>query len=497
VTGPRNTVVVLTDGEPTLAHYMDQLRESGVRVLATARPYEAALFVARNDVLCLIARQPMLPDRTGEFLRRVRDANPAAFVVVTVPESSACDPQPALADLQLAEPFRYSSLTEALSYAAARQRSGAAPQPRSLPAGVVPAPGTAFGLRAPRLLACARRLSELERDRDQLLTVGLEMFLEMADAERGSLLLATPEQQLEVVRRSGFDNEDDATLAVAEQFAPEVARDSCPRIILSVPRKEEQRPADRTSCLVLPLLDQKTLVGVVALSDRRGGESFSEADLETTTLLARQFVSNLANASQINELHQMAVVDPLTKLFNRRYFERQFPVELERARRYSRQLTLAIIDIDKFKLFNDLNGYATGDVVIREVGSLLRSSFREVDIVTRWGGDEFAVILPETGKPRTLEAGSATTRNYVERVRVAIESRDFKSSIPVITSPITISAGVSTFPVDSSDAEALFQLANQALLKAKKSGHNRVCVAEPDVKAAKPAKAPEKANETS
>src|SRR5204863_1044342 len=112
-------------------HYMDQLRESGIRVLATARPYEAALFVARNDVLCLLARQPLLPDRTGEFLRRVRDANPAAFVVVTVPEAVASEPPSALVDLQLSEPFRYSSLTEALNYAAARQRTGTAP-PRTV-----------------------------------------------------------------------------------------------------------------------------------------------------------------------------------------------------------------------------------------------------------------------------------------------------------------------------------------------------------------------------
>jgi diguanylate cyclase (GGDEF)-like protein len=472
----RSTLVVLTDGEPTLAHYMDQLRESGVRVLATARPYEAAIFVARQDVLCLVARQNLLPDRTGEFVRRVRDTS-ACFVVVTVPEGSPAEPPSPLVDLQLSEPFRYSSLTEAINYAVARRRTRA-PAPRPVPSGADLAVETPVGLRGPRLLSCARRLSELERDREQLLTVALEMFLEMADAERGSLLLATPDQELEVARRSGFEVDDDSELAVAERFAPEVARDRCPRIVLSVPRKEDQRPADTTSCLVLPLVDQRALIGVVALSDRRGSEAFSESDLETATLLARQFVANLANTTQIAELQQMAVIDPLTGLFNRRYFERQFPIELERARRYSRQLTLAIMDIDKFKLFNDLNGYVTGDLVIREVASVLRASFREVDVVTRWGGDEFAVILPETGKPRAAE-GSSPPRNFVERVRLAVEGRDFKKVIPQLAGGITISGGVATFPSDGPDAQALFQLANEALMRAKRAGHNRVCLAEP------------------
>src|SRR5262249_9013842 len=122
---------------------------------------------------------------------------------------------------------------------------------------------------------------------------------------------------------------------------------------------------------------------------------------------------------------------------------------------------------------------------LREVANVLRASFREVDIVTRWGGDEFAVILPETAKPRLAEAGGASPKNYVERVRVAVEGRDFTKTIPALTGTITISAGVATFPVDSSDAEQLFQLANQALLRAKRAGHNQVGLAEASEKAPK------------
>lgn len=475
-------VVVLTDGEANLAHYMDLLRSRGYRVLATTRSYEAVLFVARNQVTAVILRSNLLPEPHDDFLRQLRDFSPSPFVVVTAPPAEIPDGGSPLVDLWLAEPYRYSALLEALGYGAERCRDRGMPvaAPRSGETEASPGLTAARMLAAaPRLIACGRRLSELERDRDQLLTTGLEMFLELADAERGSIMLRSQRgDALEIARRSGFPQDVGKLepVTLGESLAGEVALTGRPLLVEDADPPTRDDYAGR-SFMIVPLLDRKTVLGVVNLTDRHGGETFSQDDLEVVSLLADQLAVNLMNADKWEDLHRMAVVDPLTGLFNRRFFDRQIAVELERARRYDRQVTLALIDIDNFKIFNDLNGYATGDKVIKLVAEAIRKNFREVDVVTRWGGDEFAVLLPETGKPVPSRPGDAPSVNYVERVRRSVEETDFRNDLPNLTGRVTISAGVATFPVDADSQKSLFTVANQALIRAKRAGNNRVCVA--------------------
>ncbi|NRA97911.1 MAG: GGDEF domain-containing protein [Planctomycetes bacterium] len=478
-------VVVLTDGEANLAHFMNLLRDRGYRVLATARSYEAVLFVARNQVTAVLLRSTLLPDPPEDFLRQLRDFSPSPFITVSAPGPDIPNVSSPLVDLWLSEPYRFSALVEALDYGTerCRERGMAIPLPRG------PERPSQEGLTdprllaaAPRLIACSRLLSELERDRDQLLTTGLEMFLELADAERGSIMLKSPQgDSLELERRSGFPDDvgrlEPTTLG--ESLAGEVALTGRPLLVEDV--DPPTRPDyEGRSFMIVPLMDRRTVLGVVNLTDRRGGEVFTQDDVEVVSLLASQMAVNLINADKWEDLHRMAVVDPLTGLFNRRFFDRQISIELERAKRYDRQLTLALLDIDNFKVINDLNGYATGDAVIRSVAEIIQKNFREVDVVTRWGGDEFAVLLPETGKPIPTRPGDAPSVNYIERVRCAVDQADFRNEIPNLTGRITVSAGAATYPVDAPDQGVLFSIANQALIRAKRAGNNRVCVAGDD-----------------
>ena len=175
---------------------------------------------------------------------------------------------------------------------------------------------------------------------------------------------------------------------------------------------------------------------------------------------------SLALVSRSQRLLQLATSDPLTRLFNRGYIDERFAVELSRARRYRKQLTLAVIDVDRFKMLNDNHGHASGDVVLRKIGAMLRESFRHSDTVGRYGGEEFVVILPEM----EMEAGRQKLESLRQRIahtRMAIPHRGEQVQI-------TISVGLATFPSDGEDAARLFSLADKRMFRAKRQGRNQV-----------------------
>jgi len=175
---------------------------------------------------------------------------------------------------------------------------------------------------------------------------------------------------------------------------------------------------------------------------------------------------SLALVARSQKLLRMATSDPLTGLFNRGYVDERFAVELSRALRHRQQLTLALIDVDRFKSLNDTHGHSAGDLVLRELGAILRHSFRQSDTVGRYGGEEFVVILPEMN----IEDAERKLESLRERIaRTPIElNADGK------TVALTISAGLAGLPADGTDAAEIFALADQRLFQAKREGRNRV-----------------------
>jgi two-component system cell cycle response regulator len=175
---------------------------------------------------------------------------------------------------------------------------------------------------------------------------------------------------------------------------------------------------------------------------------------------------SLSLVSRSQRLLQLATSDPLTGLFNRGYVDDRLAIELGRARRYGKLLSIAVIDADRFKSLNDMHGHSVGDLVLRKIGTTLRESCRQSDTVGRYGGEEFVVILPETDI-ETAQRKLESLRELVARTPIELTSRGENVQV-------TISTGLASFPQDGQDAAQLFALADERMFQAKREGRNRV-----------------------
>ena len=173
---------------------------------------------------------------------------------------------------------------------------------------------------------------------------------------------------------------------------------------------------------------------------------------------------------------EQSVRDHLTGLFNRRYLEETLERELRRAQRDGSEVGVIMLDIDRFKELNDAYGHACGDVVLREVGALLRAGLRYADIACRYGGDELTLILPGAGREAVVARAEALRRD-VSGLRLSCGA----DPLP----PVTVSAGVGVFPHDGGSGSDVLAAGDKALYRAKRAGRDRVCVA-----SAEPAEGP-------
>jgi diguanylate cyclase (GGDEF)-like protein len=170
-------------------------------------------------------------------------------------------------------------------------------------------------------------------------------------------------------------------------------------------------------------------------------------------------------------LRQIAANDGLTGVYNRRSFDTIIAKEFERAKRYERELSLLIIDIDHFKLVNDTFGHVAGDNVLKELAGRLSSRLRSNDHLARYGGEEFVIILPE--------APIEMAYLFADRIRKSVGERQYQVGGD-LTTEVTISIGVSSFPAQSAKLEDLIHHADSALYEAKETGRNRVCAFNPE-----------------
>jgi diguanylate cyclase (GGDEF)-like protein/PAS domain S-box-containing protein len=185
------------------------------------------------------------------------------------------------------------------------------------------------------------------------------------------------------------------------------------------------------------------------------------------TEVAERISLALANLRLREILHHQSIRDPLTSLFNRRFMEETLEREMHRAARKGRSVALVMLDLDHFKQFNDTFGHQAGDLLLREVATVLQARVRKGDVACRYGGEEFALIISE--------ADANGARACVDQIRDEIRQMDIHQRGRAL-GPITLSAGIAVFPEDARTPEELVRAADQALYRAKSEGRNRIAV---------------------
>jgi diguanylate cyclase (GGDEF)-like protein len=331
-----------------------------------------------------------------------------------------------------------------------------------------------------RMVSMISALSLVENRRELYQQI-LEMSSELLSATSGSLmLLHETDGTLKIEAAKGMTSSLAKTMSVAygEGIAGQVVKSGFPMLVNDIERDSrvafKNRPRFKTKSFIsLPLEAGDRLIGVLNLADKDNGSNFTEADLnlvQTFTGHAVLMIDRAASLEKAGQFEQLAITDPLTGLYNRRFLEDRLHEEFSRGERQQQNFCIILADLDSFKIYNDICGHLAGDNALRKTAEILRRSAREMDIVTRYGGEEFCLILPGTSKKESVFVG--------ERIRRAIEAESFPGESHLPLGRLTISIGVSTFPADGVTANELIHAADLALYSAKQSGRNRLVLYE-------------------
>jgi diguanylate cyclase (GGDEF)-like protein len=221
---------------------------------------------------------------------------------------------------------------------------------------------------------------------------------------------------------------------------------------------------------VAPIVFSDSLLGAIAVGEMKGSTGNEKRFLAMLADLLAVAINNIRTLEIANE---EAITDALTGLFNKRYFFEKALEMLHTSASYDSPFSIFIFDIDHFKNYNDTNGHMQGDIVLKEIGRLLRENTRSTNVAARYGGEEFVVLLQDTGKQAAMMCA--------ENIRRLIEAQPFSFREKQPLGCVSISGGVATFPLDGDTAEEIIKHADEALYAAKVSGRNCVMKYEPEL----------------
>ncbi len=218
--------------------------------------------------------------------------------------------------------------------------------------------------------------------------------------------------------------------------------------------------------VAVPLTAKEKVVGVILADNKFSSRAITKEDIKILSMFAYQAGLAIENSKLYEEKEKMSQTDSLTSLYNHGHFQYLLDEEIKRSRRFNYPTSIIMLDIDHFKIYNDILGHPAGDYLLKILCGILLENLREIDTACRYGGEEFVIILPKTSKKEAF--------NLAQRLRKKVESFAFKNEEVLPEKKLTISLGVATFPDNAQDKDKLIETADIALYRAKQTGRNKV-----------------------
>jgi diguanylate cyclase (GGDEF)-like protein len=314
-------------------------------------------------------------------------------------------------------------------------------------------------------------------DFQEVLRVIMKIIAGQFEPRDWSLLLVDEESEelyFAIVVGEASDKLKDVRLKIGEGIAGWVAQHGQPLITEDASQDprfakwvDQQTGFETKSMVCLPLISKGRTLGVIELLNTARGH-FSERDIELLVALADFAAIAVENARYVKRIKDLSIVDDVTGLYNSRHLHALLETEISRAVRYAAPFSVIFLDLDYFKLVNDRHGHLVGSRLLREIGQVLRFNLRTVDWATRYGGDEFVLILPRTGRKEALLVA--------QRLRYALNGTVFLRN-EKLNIRITASFGIATFPEDAKSKEDVIRLADQAMYRVKRSTRDDIAQA--------------------
>lgn len=229
-----------------------------------------------------------------------------------------------------------------------------------------------------------------------------------------------------------------------------------------------QRTLNTEFFVTVPLKAKDKVLGAILVDNIFDRKPITKSDIRMLTMFANHAGLAIENSRLYEETVYLSNIDWMTKLWNYGKFQRHLSMEMEKAKGRGSCVSLAMMDIDNFKFYNDTFGHMKGDEALKRIAAVFKAKSRRFDVAARYGGEEFAIIMPETSKENA--------RLFSERIRSEIESLYFEDAAIPPEKRVSLSIGIATFPEDAHTKDELISRADIALYEAKRAGKNRTCL---------------------